>query len=175
MKRFLKQRINRFLPDTLRASVKRHLSKKFAESVSAIFVVEKTPSALRCTIDDRFSFLAPRNCETELANLTEIAEGRSEFQSLVLAAESGGVLFDIGAHSGLISAMFCVANPKNKAFAFEPSPVLADRLVAVRELNQLGDRMGVEQVGIGEETKTVEMMLDPVGGFIQSQHFEHTM
>ena len=53
--------------------------------------------------------------------------------------------------------------------------MLAERLVAIRELNQFGDRMRIEQIGIGEETKTMEMILDPAGGFIQSQHFEHTM
>lgn len=175
MKRFLKQRLNRFLPDALRVSVKRRFNAKFAEPVSTTFSVEESESALRCRIDNRWSFLVPPICKNDLANLTDTAEGRAEFHSLAQAAKAGGILFDIGAHSGLISAMFCAAQTQNQAFAFEPSPVLAERLVAIRELNQLGDRMRIEQIGIGEETKTVEMILDPAGGFIQSQHFEHTM
>jgi FkbM family methyltransferase len=175
MKRFLKKRLNRFLPDALRVSVKRRLNAKFAEPVSTTFSVEESASALKCRIDNRWWFLAPPVCKNDLANLTELAEGRAEFHSLAQAAETGGILFDIGAHSGLISAMFCAARPGNQAFAFEPSPVLAERLVAIRELNQFGDRMRIETIGIGEESKTMEMILDPSGGFIQSQHFEHTM
>jgi FkbM family methyltransferase len=175
MKRFLKRRINRFLPDALRASFKRRLGAKFAEPVSTKFFVEETPSALKCRIDNDWSFLAPVVCKNDLANLTETAEGRAEFQSLSRAARTGGVLFDIGAHSGLISAMFCAAQPQNQAFAFEPSPILAERLVVIRQLNQFGDRMRIEPIGIGDETITVEMVLDPAGGFIQAQRFDHTM
>lgn len=94
MKRFLKRHISRFLPEALRASVKRRLSAKFV-------------------------------CENDLANWTDTPEGRAEFHSLARAARVGGVLFNIGAHSGLISAMFCAAEPQNQAFTFEPSSVLA--------------------------------------------------
>ena len=178
MKRFLKRRINRFLPDALRASVKRRFGAKFAEPVSTKFFVEETPSALKCRIESPeagWSFLAPVVCKNDLANLTDTPEGRAEFQSLSRVAKTGGALFDIGAHSGLISAMFCAAQPQNQAFAFEPSPVLAERLIAIRQLNQFDERMRIEPTGIGEETTTVEMVLDPAGGFIQAKRFDHTM
>ncbi len=175
MKRFLKKRFSRFLPDRLRASVKRRFNARFGEPVSTTFRVEETPFALKCTVDNDWSFLAPLVCKNDLANLTDTAEGRAEFHSLAQAALLGGTLFDIGAHSGLISAMFCEARQDNRAFAFEPSPVLADRLTDIRALNQSGERLIVEPIGIGQETKTLEMMLDPAGGFIQSQHFQHTM
>lgn len=175
MKRFLKKHFGRFLPDALRASIKQRLNAQFVEPVSSRFVVEETSSALKCAVPGGWSFLAPLISRNELANLTNTAEGRAEFHSLSKAAEKGGVLFDIGAHTGLISAMFCAARPDNKAIAFEPSPVLAERLAAVRELNQFGNRFGIEPIGIGEATRTVEMILDPAGGFIQPQHFEHTM
>lgn len=175
MKRFLKKRFGKLLPEGLRTSVKNRLRSKFVEPVSTTFVVEETSFAFKCTIDNRWSFLAPVVCKNDLANLTDTAEGRAEFHSLAQAAQAGGALFDIGAHSGLISAMFCGARADNKAFAFEPSPVLAERLTAIRELNQFGDRFNIEQVGIGQESKTMEMILDPAGGFVQSQHFQHTM
>jgi FkbM family methyltransferase len=84
-------------------------------------------------------------------------------------------LFDVGAHSGVVSALFCAANAHNRVFSFEPSPILAERLSEIRELNRFGDRMHIEQIGIGDATKTVEMLLDPVGGFVQVQRFAHTM
>lgn len=178
MKRFLKRRINRFLPGALRGSVKRRLGAKFAEPVSTRFFVEETPAALKCRIDSPeadWSFLAPVGCKNDLANLTDTPEGRAEFHSLSLSAKTGGVLFDIGAHSGLISAMFCAAQAQNRAFAFEPSSVLVERLIAIRQLNRFAERMRIEPIGIGDTTRTVEMVLDPAGGFVQTQRFDHTM
>lgn len=178
MKRFLKKRLNRFLPDMLRGSVKRRLGAKFAEPVSTKFFIEETPAAIKCRIDSPeagWSFLAPVGCKNDLANLTDTPEGRAEFHSLSHAAKAGGVFFDIGAHSGLISAMFCAAHAQNRAFAFEPSSVLVERLIAIRQLNQFGERMRIEEIGIGDTTRTVEMVLDPAGGFVQTQRFDHTM
>jgi FkbM family methyltransferase len=175
MRRFLKRRINRFLPDRLRSSIKRRFNAKFAEPVGVNVTVEREGDALRCTIADVCSFLAPLSCQAGLANFTDSPEGRAEFANIARAAQTGGALFDIGAHSGLISAIFCAANSMNKAFSFEPSPILTERLFSIRELNQFGERMRVEQIGIGESSKTVKMILDPAGGFIQPEHFDHTM
>lgn len=175
MKRFLKRRFNRFLPDALRDFIKRRLRAKFTEPVGTNLLVQETKSALRCTIDQSWSFLAPRACKADLVNFTDTLEGRAEIHSIAHVARDGGVLFDIGAHSGLISAAFCAANPRNTVYSFEPSPILAERLFAIRDLNQFGDRMRIEQTAIGDASKTMEMVLDPAGGFIQAQRFDHTM
>jgi hypothetical protein len=71
-------------------------------------------------------------------------DGRAEFYSIARAARSGGVLFDIGAHSGVVSALFSAANPQNQVFSFEPSPILSERLLQIRELNRFGERMCIE-------------------------------
>lgn len=175
MKRFLKQCFNRFLPSPLRDFIKRRLKSKFTWAADTNVIVEEMESALRCTIDNSWSFLAPCACKIDLANFADTLEGRTEIHSILCAARDGGVLFDIGAHSGLVSAVFCAANPRNKVFSFEPSTVLVERLFAIRELNQFGERMCIEATGIGDATRTMEMVLDPAGGFIQTQRFDHTM
>jgi FkbM family methyltransferase len=178
MKRFLKKRFSRLVPGAMRSSIKRRFSRKFVEFGNTQMSVEEQPSALKCTIDVSGvprSFLAPLNCKNDLANMTGTSEGRVELESVARAAESGGSLFDIGAHSGLFSAVFCVANTKNRVVSFEPSPILAERLAAIRGLNQFGERMRVEQIGIADENSSVKMLLDPAGGFVQAQRFDHTM
>lgn len=175
MNRFLKKHFNRFLPDAVRTSFKRRLAAKFNPPIEANLVLEETESCLRCIIDDSWFFLAPIACKDDLVHFTTTTDGRGEFFSLARAARSGGVLFDIGAHSGLISALFCAGHPESKVFSFEPSPILFERLRAIRELNQFGQRMRIEQSGIGEASATMEMLLDPAGGFIQAQRFDHTM
>jgi FkbM family methyltransferase len=175
MKRFLKTHLNRFLPSSVRSSIKRRMSAKFVAPVTSKFQIEQTPAALNCKIDNDISFLAPSHCKHDLAYFTDTTEGRAEFDSIARAARAGGVLFDIGAHSGLISALFCAANLQNNVVGFEPSPLLAERLAQIRDLNQFGNRMRVEQCGIGEKTAVVEMAFDPVGGFVQTQRFDHSM
>jgi FkbM family methyltransferase len=71
--------------------------------------------------------------------------------------------------------MFCAANPRNQVVSFDPSPILCARLRAIRDLNSLGARMRIEQIGIGAKTGAAEMMVDPIGGFVQIQRFYHSM
>jgi FkbM family methyltransferase len=175
MRRFLKQHFNRFLPEVVRGVIKRRYDSKFQVAVDANLGVEQTNGVLRCKIDNAFSFLAPLACSEQLERFTKTLDGRAEFYAIAGAAKQGGVLFDIGAHSGVISALFCAANPQNRVFSFEPSPILARRLVEIRELNQLDERMSVELLGIGGAKTSIEMLLDPAGGFVQSQRFAQTM
>ena len=175
MRRFLKKHLNRYLPDRVRQSVKRRFAAKFGGVIEANLVFKETASALRCTIDDAWGFDAPLDCKDDLVHFTTTLAGRAEFYSIAQAAKSGGALFDIGAHSGLISALFCAANSQNRAFSFEPSPILCERLSAIRILNQFGDRMKIEQIGIGEASGTTEMLLDPGSGYVQTQRFDQTM
>ena len=175
MKRFLKTHLNRFLPSAMRNSIKHRMAAKFVTPVTSKIEVEQTSSALKCIIENDVSFLAPVNCVNDLAYFTTTSEGRAEFDSIARAARVGGFLFDIGAHSGLVSALFCAANPKSRVASFEPSPLLAERLAAIRDLNRFGNRMRIEQCGIGEQSTVVEMAIDPVGGFVQTQRFDHSM
>ena len=178
MKRFLKKRLGRFIPGAMRSSIKRCFNRKFIGPGNTQMLVEEGRLALKCTVEvsrASRSFLAPLDCKNDVANMIGSPDGRVEFESVVRAAETGGSFFDIGAHSGLFSAVFCVANPANRVVSFEPSPVLAERLAAIRELNQFGERMRVEQIGIGDKNNSVKMLLDPAGGFVQPQRFDHTM
>ena len=174
MKRFLKHRIKQFLPDAVRRALKRRFEAQFHGPIEHEFLLKQSDGVLRCTIDERFSFRAPLSCEEQLIRFTT-GDGRAEFDAIACAALQGGVLFEIGAHSGVISALFCAARPQNRAIAFEPSPILARGLREIRDLNQSGDRMRIEELAIGDRGGTLEMLIDPVGGFVQARRFEQTM
>lgn len=176
MKRSTIRNLGRLLPESVRQRAKRHFLGQSIDVVENRIDLEESPSAVVCRFDDAISFSAPIACKNDLEHYATSLEGRAEFVSLAQAAASpGGVLFDIGAHCGLISALWCAAKPGNRVFSFEPSPVLAQRLAEIRDLNQFGDRMNVNQKGIGESNGTAGMLMDPVGGFVQSRHFDHTM
>lgn len=176
MKRSTIRNLGRLLPSSLRERAKRHFLGRSIDTVRTRFALEESPTAIVCRIDDTISFSAPLACKNDLAHYTTSFEGRAEFAALAEAATSpGGVLFDIGAHCGLISSLWCAAKTDNRVFSFEPSPALARRLAEIRDLNQFGNRMTVNQIGIGQANGTTTMLMDPVGGFVQSRHFNHTM
>ena len=164
------------MPAAFRERAKRYYLRQSIDAVPNRFTVEETGAAVICRIDGAFSFSAPIATKHDLAHYTTSFEGRAEFAAVAQAArDPGGVLFDIGAHCGLISALWCAAKPGNRAFCFEPSPVLNQRLAEIRELNHFGERMQVNQVAIGEAPGRTEMLIDSVSGFVQSQLFDHTM
>jgi FkbM family methyltransferase len=176
MKRSTIRKLGRFLPERVRNRAKEHLLRQSIIGVTTQVAIDESPSGLVCRVDDAFSFSAPLAAKNDLQHYATSSEGRAEFGAMArIARDPGGVLFDIGAHCGLVSTLWCAAKPGNRAFSFEPSPSLALRLSEIRELNQFGDRMTVNQVGIGEVNGTATMLMDPVGGFVQSSHFEHTM
>ena len=176
MKRSTIRNLGRFLPESVRQRAKRHFLRQSIDAVGNRFTLEESHSALVCRIDDAISFSAPIACKNDLAHYATSFEGRAEFAALAqTAAGPGGVLFDIGAHCGLISALWCAAKSRNRVFSFEPSPALVRRLAEIRALNQFDDRMNISQIGIGESNGAAEMLMDPVGGFVQSRRFDHTM
>jgi FkbM family methyltransferase len=176
MKRSTIRTLGRLMPRRLREYGKRHFTGHSIDSVNRDFRLEESGSRITCQIDEAVSFVAPLACRNDLGHYTTSVEGRAEFAALVDAASSpGGVLFDIGAHCGLISSLWCAARPANRAHCFEPSPALVRRIAEVRDLNGFGDRMQINQQGIGAAMSTATMLIDPVGGFVQSQRFDHTM
>lgn len=176
MKRSVIRKVGRLVPSALRERAKRFYVGQTLDPVSNRFTVSESATAVRCAVDDAFSFAAPIESKNDLAHYTTSFEGRAEFAALARAAsEQGGVLFDIGAHCGLISALWCAARSGNRTFCFEPSPLLIKRLAEIRELNRLGERMNLTQAAIGEAPGTISMLMDTVGGFVQSRHFDHTM
>jgi FkbM family methyltransferase len=175
MMRLLKQHLKPWIPGPVRGALKGRIASKFHPPVEMAIELGERNGAITCTVDGSFSFAAPSECRDDLVHFSTTPQGRSEFYAITKGARKGGTLFDVGAHSGLISALFCAANPRNRVYSFEPSPILFERLKAIRELNDFSDRMFLEQVGIGEVSATTEMLLDPAGGYIQAQRFEHTM
>lgn len=174
MKRFLKRYLRLILPQRLLDYIKHRMEKRIGEGADLDLALETSDSVIRCVVDRRWSFLAPINCQGDFYYHL-LPEGRPELAGVARLAIEGGTLFDLGAHAGIVSAMFCAAKAGNKAYSFEPSPFSVERLKAIRSLNHLEDRMFIEPVGIGERRATVDMLLDPGSGYIQTQAFAHSM
>ena len=173
MQRLLKRWLAPVLPHWLRQRIKAHAAAGLNDGPVKEITLEETETFIRCTIDHSWSFLAPKECQYDLELHQSTQEGRAELSGIATVALQGGVMFDIGAHMGIMSAIFCAAKPTNKVYSFEPSPITQKRLEVIRDLNQIQDRMFIQPTAIGQDRAKLEMTIDPLGGYVQIQKFEH--
>ena len=169
LKRWLAPVVPRWFADRLRDRERNRLNRGKVKEVTT----ETVGDAIRCTIDHRWSFMAPKECEYDLELHRSSQEGRAELSGMADAGLKGSTLFDIGAHMGIMSALFCAMQPGNRAYSFEPSPLTRKRIEVIRGLNELEDRMFIQTTAIGRDRSKLEMLLDPVGGYVQVQQFDH--
>jgi FkbM family methyltransferase len=175
MRRLLKRLLHKLVPRWVAHRIRDRIENRLNAGPVMEVKLEQVAPSIRCSVDGRYTFLTPLDCQRELDFHTHTQEGRAELSGIAESALRGGTFFDIGAHAGLISALFCAAHPGNKVFSFEPSPISQKRLEVMRDLNAFGDRMSIQPVAIGREKATMEMLIDPGGGYVQVQHFEHSM
>ena len=157
------------------STIKTHWEERLSDGTPEDFKLETSDSFIRCSVNAGETFLAPLQCQHDLEQHIRSRDGRSEISGLIHVARQGGTLFDIGAHAGIVSALFCGFNPANRAYSFEPSPASVERIRAIRALNHLEGRMFVQPYAIGRAKATMEMLVDPAGGYVQTQRFEHSM
>jgi FkbM family methyltransferase len=97
-------------------------------------------------------------------HLVDNADSVYEMEAVLrVARDPGGLLMDVGAARGLISAMFCVASPANRAVAYEPSPGQASDAARVSEMNGMGERMRVRAAAVGAAPATLRGAVDSMG------------
>lgn len=171
----LRDIVKKLVPGPVRQMIKRRCEAQFIDPVATRMTLSGAEGRPHCAIDGVGAFDLPEACRNDLAYFTTDAGGRSEFHGLARRAHQGGTFFDIGASSGVIAALFCAANAKNRVWAFEPSPMLCQRMEEVRQLNGFGGRLQIEQVAVGEKPGEMEMLIDPWGGFVQTQRFDNSM
>ena len=182
MKRFLKTHAKRFLPNGLKRWLRQRIARPLPGNPDAMLTVTKEGEALQCSLDGKWRFLAPLECVHELEDFRTSPDGVDELSGIArwgaaLSQAKGGkaVLFDVGAHAGLVSTLFCALTEGNRAYGFEPSPHLASRFEEIRQLNGFAERMIFQPVGIGGGPGEIEMLIDSEGGFVQIAHFSHSM
>ncbi len=96
-------------------------------------------------------------------HLAENADTVEETRFLLEQAGRCAVLFDVGAHRGLLSTLFCLANPSAKAMAFEPSSTLVHDADQMRQLNSLGGRLVLRPVALGAKQGAISGVIGPEG------------
>jgi FkbM family methyltransferase len=88
---------------------------------------------------------------------------------LKLAQHADGLMFDVGAHVGMFSVLFCKYSNFN-VVAFEPVPNSQALIKQTAQLNHIEpERIAVVGKALGKEPGTLKMYVDPATGFAQIQ------
>jgi FkbM family methyltransferase len=97
-------------------------------------------------------------------HLVDNADSIDEMDALLrVARTAGGLLVDVGAARGILSAMFCLARDGNRAVAFEPAPAQARDAANLAGMNGLDDRMQVRPAAVGAASRVLQAAVDAMG------------
>ena len=90
---------------------------------------------------------------------------------LKLAKQADGVMFDVGAETGMLAAFFCKASNQN-AVCFEPVPQSRKLIKVTAKLNGLGDRIEIVPSALGDKVGVLSLHYDKATGFAHAQNYE---
>jgi FkbM family methyltransferase len=96
--------------------------------------------------------------EHHLTNQGEAIEETAAF--LEEAARGPGLLYDVGAHTGYFTWLYCASHPGNRAVAIEPSRPALALAGQILESNGLGERVVIRAAGVGERAGTTRAWVD---------------
>ena len=92
--------------------------------------------------------LEPEDLDDFQFHLQGNAASILELKAFLEEAPEHRVFFDVGAHRGFFSHLFCAAGT-GTAIAFEPVPALTERVRVISALNGTTDRLHVRDIAVG--------------------------
>lgn len=160
--RWMRTHLSRWVPETLKARFRARLFG-YGPSAGAGSVRREGDGVVAELGGVRLR--APAAAYDDLRyHLVDNADSIREMEAVLRAArDPGGLLLDVGAARGLISAAFCVAGGENRAVAYEPSPVQAHDAARMAEMNGVAARMSVREAAVGARAATVRGAVDAIG------------
>ena len=115
MQRLLKRLLHNLVPRWVAHRIRDRIEQQLNAGPVIPITVQRIANSLRAQVGEHYAFFTPIGCQMELDFHTNTQEGRAELSGIAAAALRGGTLFDIGAHAGMISALFCAARARSLA------------------------------------------------------------
>lgn len=163
--RELRQTLAKWLPESLKSRLRGRLYGYRGPAAAFDLRMERDPDGVPVAA---FEGMRLRLVDAALGDVRFhfVVNGESieEMHALLRAArETGGLLFDVGAHHSLFSLVFCLADARNRAVAYEPSPVLRDGAHELARLNGLRGHIAYRAAAVGESAGAVQGWTDASG------------
>ena len=161
--RWMRRNLARWVPERLKAP--------FRARLFGYRAAPRSPGTILRVGDDMVeasfrgvALRVPRAAYDDLRyHLVDNADSVEELAAVVREGRTGGVLLDVGAARGLISAIFCLAGERNRAVALEPSPVQVRDARRLAEMNGIAGRMTVRPIAAGAAETVLRGAVDEMG------------
>jgi FkbM family methyltransferase len=131
------------------------------------FTLEDGPLGPVAVIDGRFRLTVTTAFLADLRfHFVENGQSRDEigaFLDLAPTLPPGSVLFDVGAHRGLFSLLYCAVSQAGRAVLYEPSASLSRDAHRLIVLNGFEQRTDVRLCGIGDRIGSRHILEDALG------------
>ncbi len=131
------------------------------------FVQEESASGPVARVDGRIVLRATPDFMPDLRfHFVENGQSRDEIGAFLDVAPrlpAGSVLYDVGAHRGLFSLVYCAIAADRRAVLFEPSPSLTADAKALLALNGFQDRAEVRLSGVSDRSDRRTIVEDGLG------------
>jgi FkbM family methyltransferase len=131
------------------------------------FAVEDGSGESVALIDGRIRLRVTAEFVADLRfHFVENGQSRDEvgaFLDIAPTLPPGSVLFDVGAHRGLFSLLYCAVSREGRAVLFEPSASLTRDARRLMVLNRFEPRADVRVCGIGDRTGPRDIVEDALG------------
>lgn len=166
MLRQLKRRGAALLPEAIKGPLRGRLYGYVESRVNLDARVSKEGGTMLVRIGESVKFRIREEDYDDFAfHFVHNGASVEELYGFIEAARPARTLFDVGAHKGLFSLVFCACGEEKSAVAFEPSPVLNAGLKELADLNGFGPRVTLRETAIGERSETVKAGINADGFF----------
>ena len=161
MKRWLRKVGAKLAPEVLKSRARGRLYGYRRSKSKLAFSVSGEESGLFIQIDKRIKlYLTEADLDDFMFHFATNGASIEEMCGFIKIAETARTLFDVGAHRGLFSLVFCGCNQANSAVAYEPSPLLIRTAEELVRKNGFESRISLEPCAIGDKREVVSASLD---------------
>lgn len=167
----MRQLLRRMLPDTIKARLRSFVMPK---SVSTEVEFESVNDGLmKVALSPDSQIYLPVELQSDLVSHLSCSDERNELASFMEASRTRSGFFDVGAHVGWFTTLYCSLNKSGKASVYEPSPLIVPHTERLLCVNNFGSRVTVRAVAIGMRQAEMEMQIDGAG-FVQGHSYAGT-
>lgn len=154
----------KIVPEFIKGRIRGRLYGYAPSKASFDFQAEQTNDHYIITINEQIKLrISPDALDDFSYHFVRNGASIEEMHGFIEAAQSRKILFDVGAHKGLFSLIFCASNDEGRAIAYEPSTVLRSDAERMACLNGFESRIELQAFAIGERSKSLNAVIGSSG------------
>src|SRR5205085_3282089 len=149
MQRWLRKRGSKLVPELIKSRIRGRFYGYRQSRVKLNYRLLRDNGDLYISIDNRIKFRVTEEAKEDFTyHFVQNGASIEEMFGFIKVAENARTLFDVGAHKGLFSLVFCACGNSKRAIAYEPSPSLSLSGKTLASINHFEQRMSIQNYAI---------------------------